>query len=200
VLRCLRSDAYGAACPGALRAPLLGSARRLAPAISSFAGRQVHVRARFSANRSLPCMRPATTDPHPLLVLTPLLGGPLLPHPVASLAGPRILRAPDSVRGDRFGRSVALSPSIALVGADSSPCSEPQVPVDFLSLAPSFLLSLSHLLPSSGPPCSVSLPLHPLCPTSTPAPFFPDLPPFPARSARWGVWRQAPRARRCLRL
>jgi hypothetical protein len=40
--------------------------------------------------------------------------------------GPRILRAPDSVRGDRFGTSVALSPSIALVGADSSPCALPQ--------------------------------------------------------------------------
>jgi len=37
--------------------------------------------------------------------------------------GPRVLRGHDSVNGDRFGRAVALGPDLALVAADSAPCS-----------------------------------------------------------------------------
>lgn len=40
--------------------------------------------------------------------------------------GPRILRAADSVEGDRFGRAVALGPNLALIGADSAPCGAAQ--------------------------------------------------------------------------
>ena len=38
--------------------------------------------------------------------------------------GPRIVRAADTVEGDRFGRAVALGPDLALIGADSAPCAQ----------------------------------------------------------------------------